>query len=95
MIRKLFYLVFFISLFFNSFCYARSNEYYRAVLVNTISDECRKSNKCLEEIIEGEINYATKLYLVEVLKIFENSLKIKPKTSKSGKCSNYSRFPLT
>ena len=76
MIKLIFILVLFVSLFFNSFCYARSNEYYKAVLVNTISDECRKSNSCLEEIIEGEINYATKLYLIEVLKIFENDLNL-------------------
>ena len=60
------------SLFFNGIAYGRTSNYFENVIVNAVSKECRENNKCLESIIEGELHYATKLFLSEIFRTLEN-----------------------
>ena len=74
MIRKIFYLVFFISLFLNSFAYGRSSDYGKAVIGHIITEDCRKNPKCLNSILENELKYSTYRFTSEILSTLKEFL---------------------
>ena len=67
MIRKIIYLSFFLSLFLNSFAYGRSSDYGKAIIGHIITEDCRKSPKCLNSILESELKYSTYKFTSEIL----------------------------
>ena len=67
MIRKIIYLSFFLSLFLNSFAYGRSSDYGKTVIAHMLTNDCRKSPKCLNSILESELKYSTYKFTSEIL----------------------------
>ena len=74
MIRTIILMYMLYCTFFVSLGYARSTEYGKQVISHVVSEDCRKNKKCINSILESELKYSTRVFVLGIIDTFEDLL---------------------